>query len=333
MSLATDEFNRAVTAMLTALDGFLPGSSPASTVSLVSAAERPVGVGNWRGNVERGAVAVVGERGGRVDARVRFDLRAATAEDASAAVRALQLQVRNALPGLAEFLVLEPDGGAPAELIDATEKWRQSVEFQVLYEYRYEDPEEAGSIIVRIPVNLRGEQHEDDLVTRDLTRWDREEAPPLVVRGPRTIGELALLAFTGGGAPAGKVTLRRTFEGAPALAHPADLAGFAAAVAAGDAAELELPSVQALLDQDPTPTPPPRPTVTLARLPDPPVGPPPPTPPPGVPAPFQAYSVAALRDARLERPGDRFEVAYEHPAFPFPSSAVVYLRARRGTSA
>jgi hypothetical protein len=141
-----------------------------------------------------------------------------------------------------------------------------------------------------------------------------------------------MLAFTGGGAPAGKVVLRRTFEGAPAPTASADLAAFAAAVAAGGAAELELASVQALLDQDPTPTPPPRPTVTLARLADPP-DPPPPALPPGVPAAFEAYSVAALRNARLRGPGDRFEVAYEHPAFPFPSSAVVYLRARRGTSA
>jgi hypothetical protein len=329
VSLATDQFNLAVSAMLTALDGFLPVSTPPSTVALVSAAERPVGVGNWAANVERGAAAVVGVRGGRVDARVRFDLRGATAEAAATSARDLQTAVRNALPTRPEFLVLEPVDGTPAELLSADEKWRQSVEYRALYEYRYEDPEESGSLIVRIPVELRGEQREDDLVTRDLTRWDREGAPPLVLHGPRRIGELSFLAFTGGGAPAGQVIVRRTFDRAPPPPPPAaDLAAFAAALAAGSRNErLVLADVQALLALDARP--PPRPEVLLARLGDLPA-----PPPGGVTAQFQAYSLAALRDARLEGPGDRFEIVHQFAGgFPGGSNAVVYLRAGRGSAA
>jgi hypothetical protein len=332
-ALATDRFNAAVTAMIGHLNTFLPPDGvpprPAS-LTVLEAAERPVGVGNVQGNVERGPLAVLGVRGGRVQARVRFDLRAGTPQDAAIAVQQLQLKVRAArldplLPWIHDFLVLEPDGSDPAALI-GTDDWRQSVLYRVLYEYRYEDPEESGSLIVRVRMDLRGEHHEDDAVTRDLARWDREDAPPLVLRGPRTVGRLTMLEFTGGGVPAGQVTVRRTFDGAPPAAGTASLADFAAAVlppAGGRNHERLLGGVADLLSAFA----PAGKAVRLARL-----GNLPDTD--GVPEDFVPRALDALRGLRLETPADRLEIRYQGPAaetqFPGGAGAVVYLGTERG---
>jgi hypothetical protein len=198
------------------------------------------------------------------------------------------------------------------------------VEYRVLFEYSYEDPEDAGSLIVRIPLELRGEQREDDAVTRDLTRWDGEAAPPLVLRGPRTVGRLTLLAFTGGAAPPGQVVIRRTFDGAPAAGANGSLAQLAAAVlppAGGRNEEHALADVQALLDAFA----PAGAEVTLARL-----GDPPDPPPGGVPADFTPRALDALRGVRLETPADRLEIRYAAAQFPAGSRAVVYLGTARG---
>jgi hypothetical protein len=233
-----------------------------------------------------------------------------------------------------DFVVLEPAGGDPATLLSPTDGWRQGVEYRVLYEYRYEDPEEAGGLIVRIPIELRGEAHEDDAVTRDLTRWDFGGAPPLVLRGPRTAGRLSLLAHTAGTQPPGRVVVRRTFDGAPAPAAHGSLAAFAAAVlppGAGRNDEHELANVQALLDAFA----PAGAAVTLGRLSE------RPAPPPVVPhdpqplqASFGPRALDALRGVRLETPADRLEISYEFPAgFPDTSGTVVYLGTARGPRA
>ncbi|HEU4881764.1 MAG TPA: hypothetical protein VFT45_05950 [Longimicrobium sp.] len=330
-TLATDRFNAAVTAMIGRLNTFLPPDGvpprPAS-MTVLEASERPVGVGNVQGNVERGPLAVLGVRGGRVQARVRYDLRADTPHDAAAAVNLLQQKVRAArldplLPWIHDFLVLEPDGGVPAAPMGAGEGWRQSVEFRVLFEYRYEDPEEAGSLIVRIPVELRGEQHEDDTVTRELTRWDREAAPPLVLRGPRTVGRLTLLSFTGG-IPSGQVVVRRTFDGAPPATPRGSMASFAASVlgpAGGRNEQVTLASVQSLLNAFAVAGA----DVMLARL-----GNPPNLPPQGVPAAFTPRTLDALRGVRLQTATDRLEIRYAAAKFPAGSNAVVYLGTARG---
>jgi hypothetical protein len=344
-TLAADRFNAAVAGMLGHLTSFLPvavAPAPQSTLALVEAAERPVGVGAFAGNVERGPLAVLGVRGGRVEGRVRFDLRAATAGDAAAAALALQQAVRGARldalkPWMRDFVLLEPAGGEPAALISPND-WRQGVEYRVLYEFHYEDPEGAGGLIVRIPVELRGEQHEDALVTRDLARWSAADAPPLRIRGPRAIGTLTALAFRGPAFPAGPVTLAVTTEGAGPATSRADLDAFALAVAGGGRNdEVAFADVAALLaaftasGAD----------VTLAdghaapaayqslALVGPPVVPPAPPPP-----------VARLAGVRLAA-GEVLEVRYRNPAllpaepqhFPPASESVVYLRAGRGPSA
>lgn len=350
MSIPDRHFNDAVDAMLSRLDAFRPPvvqpepppapPAPArpSTLVLLETVERPVGVGNWQGNVERGPVAVLGVRGGRVEARVRFDLRAADAAAAADATLQLQQRIRSARlePGMRDFLVLEPAGADPAQLISDEEGWRQTVEYRALFEYRYEDPEGAGSVIVRIPVDVRGEHHEDAPVTRDVVRWDREGAAPLVVRGPRTVGTLTLLSHAGAGLPAGTVTLLRTHAGAqgPPEDH-ADPGAFREALRAGGRHDrLVFDSLDAFTAAfvsaggD----------VTLAGLETDPVTDEP------LPADFAALEPGlalgeALAAARLADAGERFEVGYRDPEpaegepgdrFPGDSTAVMYLRAGRG---
>lgn len=356
MSLATDQFTRAVDDMVALLSGFLPlinNPPPQSTLAVLQADERPVGVGNWQGHVERGGLAVLGVRGGRVEARIRFDVRGGTPAAAAQRALALQSALREArragtLPGIHRFLVLEPDGGDAPRLL-AENDWLQSLTYRALYEYRYEDVEEAGSVIVRVPVELRGEHHEDDAVTRDVTRWDREAAPPMRARGPRQVGDLGVLVNPGAGLPAGTVTLLRTHDGAtgPAAAPvPDTLEGFGAALAAGERhVQLVFASLGDFLAElvsagD---------DVTLAGL-------------DGSAAGYQARRAgpdlrAVLREAWLRGPGERFEVVYHNPALPaagpqrFPdpepdpldplepgepppmTETVMYLRAGRGPAA
>lgn len=349
MSIPDSHFNDAVDDMLLRLRPFLPPvvqpdppapPAPAhpSTLVLLEAVERPVGVGNWQGNVERGPVAVLGVRGGRVEARVRFDLRAADAAAAADATLQLQKRIRDARlgAGMRDFLVLEPAGADPAQLISDDEGWRQTVEYRALFEYRYEDPEGARSVIVRVDVKARGEHHEDAVVTRDVARWDREGAAPLVVRGPRGVGTLTLLSHAGGSLPAGTVTLLRTH--ADAVGLPKDHAtpgAFRDALRAGgrhdqlvfgslDAFVAEFVSAGdhvtlAGLEED-SETHEPLPARFAALQPGPALG-------------------EALEAARLADAGERLEVVYRDPLppagqagdrFPGASKAVMYLRAGRG---
>jgi hypothetical protein len=274
--------------------------------------------------------------------RVRFDLRATTPGDANAAALLLQQAVRDARldplkPWMRDFVLLEPAGGEPAAPLAAND-WRQGAEYRVLFEYRYEDPEDAGGLIVRIPVELRGEQNEDALVTRDVTRWSAIDAPPLRVGGPRAVGTFTALRFAGGGLPAGPVTLLCTHEGAGAPAVHASLDLFAAAVVAGGRNDrVVLADTATFLAHfaaagaavtlaDPTGNPAPYQPLALLG---------PPVVPPAPPA-----AVTRLAEARLEA-GEWLEVRYANPAllpgdpqhFPPASDAVLYLRAGRGASA
>lgn len=339
-------FNAAVAEMVGHLSSFLPpltDPTPHTTLAVLEATDRPVGVGNWQGNVERGPLAQLGVRGGRVEARVRFDVRAADPADAASRALGLQAEIRAARldatrPWMRSFLVLQPDGGESPQLLSDDEGWRQGVEFRALYEYRYEDPEGAGSVIVRVPVDVRGEHHEDDLVTRHVARWDREGAEPLRLRGPAAVAPLAVLSHPGDALPAGTVTLLRTH--AAAEGPPADHAtpdAFRLALEAGGRHDrLVFGSVAAFLAAlQPAGDP-----VTLAAMdPDPVTGRP-------VPAAYASLAPGAglgpaLAAARLAGPGERFEVIYRNPALPpgaeqkYPpgSRAVTYLRAGRGLSA
>jgi len=164
---------------------------------------------------------------------VRYQLWATTPSDVEQAIADLITRLLGDRDVLrqAGFLRLELKQTGVSENVFAEDAWRQSVEFEVLFEFPFVDSDDAKSLIARIPITIRDHFTEETVVTGNLTRWDNVTAPSLALRGPLNIGLLSALAFVAGTAPAGKVILTRTFDGAPGPTptHP-DLPSFLAAV-------------------------------------------------------------------------------------------------------
>ena len=211
---AAPTLDTAVQAMLGILSAYLPapaGPLPAPTISVTSLTERTAGMGNYRGTEARGEFPAVELKGIRVDAVTRFQLWAQDPAQADTDVTALASQLAvdaDTLWGKG-FLKFTLDAVPPAEVIPSLTAWRKHADYRVLFEYAYTD---AGtdSLIAQIPIDIDGEK---TLVTDEMTRWDQEHAPALVVRGPFTAGTLSLLLFVPGVKPTGSVTVTRTFDG------------------------------------------------------------------------------------------------------------------------
>jgi hypothetical protein len=173
-------------------------------------------------------------KGIRLEAVVQYQLWAATSSNVDRDIQALikRLLSDRDLLRAAGFLRLALKSTSASENVFAEDAWRQSAEFAVLYEFPYQDSDEADSLIARIPINISEEFSESAIVTDEMVRWDNQSAPPLLLRGRLSIGKLTALAFIPGTAPTGKVTLTRTFDGAAGLpiTHPT-LTSFLAAVA------------------------------------------------------------------------------------------------------
>jgi hypothetical protein len=307
--------------MLGILSAYLPapaGPLPAPTISVTSLTERTAGMGNYRGTEARGEFPAVELKGIRVDAVTRFQLWAQDPAQADTDVTALASQLAvdaDTLWGKG-FLKFTLDAVPPAEVIPSLTAWRKHADYRVLFEYAYTD---AGtdSLIAQIPIDIDGEK---TLVTDEMTRWDQEHAPALVVRGPFTAGTLSLLLFVPGVKPTGSVTVTRTFDGAVGLppTHP-NLADFLTAVA-GPAPAQRHASVTFATFGD---------FVTLPiavndgndfamgdwnndLLPD----------------MYEPRRIPLGAGIALPRPEDRLEVAYQPP--PLDNTAVMYMRAARG---
>src|SRR5205807_7492886 len=112
------------------------------------------------------------------------------------------------------FLRVALDGTSSSENVPSLSAWRQTADVRVLYEFRFEDSDDSQSLIAHIPILINGTYNETTTVTDEMTRWDNQAAPGLAVRGPMTVSRLSALVFTSGPAPAGSVTLNRTFDGA-----------------------------------------------------------------------------------------------------------------------
>jgi hypothetical protein len=227
------ELDAAATAMLARLDSYLPlpaGGLPVPTITIAALQERSVGLGGQRGLERRGELGMVELRGVRVEATVRFQLwRSSFAEGVteSAALVTRLLADRPALFGDGVLKLTLDDTALPVEVEDS--KWLATSDYRILYEHRVADTGGAESLIARIEAQLAPETAsqlpETVAVTDDLVRWDELAAPPLVVRGPTSVPALAALAFVEGVQPSGRVTLRRTHDGAagapPVLAFDA----------------------------------------------------------------------------------------------------------------
>lgn len=232
--------------MLDRLRLYLPVPAPAVPapgVSSVSVQQRPVGIGNWRGTERRGPLAEIALKGGRLDAVVRFQLWAATMEDADALIATLHGDILADTSQLwgEGFLRLELADTSTAEFIGgAVNAWRVTTDYRILYEYHYHDLDGAESIIARIPIHSDPEERdsaerETTLINDWLRRWDDLQAEPLEVAadvaGKVTIHGLASLAHRPPDWPGGMVTLARLQRNtsAPLTVYPS-LADFLSAV-------------------------------------------------------------------------------------------------------
>lgn len=214
----------ALTAMLDCLKGYLPSNTdglPENVVSVSSLNERPVGLGNFRGEERVDNFMLVALKGGRLDAKVRFQLWAATATQTETLGFALQEAILNDKENLRGdgFLRVDLIQSSVSESNVPLNASSKTLEFAILYEYAYRDSDGAESLISSIPVETDPEERNSPVrelftVTGDMTRWDEDRAPSLRLRGNRLIHELTMLIYRPSAAPTASVRLRRTFDGA-----------------------------------------------------------------------------------------------------------------------
>jgi hypothetical protein len=238
---------QALAIMLQGLGAFLPEDDggdglPAPSVSVVRVRERAVGLGNRRGTERRGPFATVELKGGRLDAVVRFQVWGDDASAADEAIAALQGGILGARDPLwtAGYLRVSAVGTSQAEQGASPDAWRRSADYEVLYEFHYQDAGDAESIIARIPIHSDPEEgdsllRETTTVTDEMVRWDDEGAAALEVAAPLgtavSVNGLASLAYLPLGWTGAQVTLARLERGsaAPPTSYPT-LAEFLAAV-------------------------------------------------------------------------------------------------------
>lgn len=215
--------------MLDALDDFVlplvppPGPPqpplPTPGVSIVSVAERTVGLGNRRGTNAVGPFAVLALKGVRLDAVVRYQYWAGDPAGADALISGLQTRLGTADEQLRAlgFLRIAGEGTSLAENIATLNAWRKTADYRVLYEFRYQDADGAESLIARIPIDINSEFNESTSVSDEMIRWDNLRAPVLSVRRGRhsvlQVGALNILAFLPAGWNGNAVTLTASVNG------------------------------------------------------------------------------------------------------------------------
>jgi hypothetical protein len=188
---------------------------PGASVSVMSVGERSLALGNLRGTERREPTTMIPLKGGRLDAVVRFAFQAGAQADVETATETLQgrmLAARDAL-WREGFLRTVAQGAGPAERVPPSGPWRQSIEYQVLYEFHYHELD-AESLIARIPIDIDSVYGESLLVTDEMVRWDNLSASELVVRGPILLRGWSALSYVTLPAPSGAVTVTRTWSGA-----------------------------------------------------------------------------------------------------------------------
>lgn len=210
---------RAVEAMLKTLRGQME-NLPEASLSVASVTERPLAVGNRRGMERFGSFSAIELKGLRLDAVVRFQFLADDPGDVETAAQALQNRLLGAgdVLWMAGFLRLRARETSPAEHMPTSNAWRKTVDYEVLYEYHYEDADGAESIIARIPIDIDSEYGERTEVTDEMVRWDNRDALPLTMSGVSQpnfrVRGLSILAFLAEDWNGGRVTLSVSLGGA-----------------------------------------------------------------------------------------------------------------------
>lgn len=205
--------------MLDTLRIYLPSpdpSLPVPGVSIVSAEEKTVGVGNRVGTGVQNSFLVSVLKGGRLKAVVRFQLWATDLGAVDIEMDALHGRLLSAQRELQSkmFLKLSAAATSLAEFVAPLNIWRKTTNYDVLYEFTYEDAGGAESLITKIPVAINSEYGEATVVTGRLVRWDNISASVLQVRGIFTFKRLSALTFVSSVMPTGSVRFLRTFDGA-----------------------------------------------------------------------------------------------------------------------
>lgn len=317
-----------------------PAGLPDPDLALVEMKERPVGLGNLRGNATFGPLGAVSLKGLRLDALVRFELWASSAGDVNAAGTTVRTNLFASLDDLRGdgFLKFAAADSTAAEQFPSglfgSPAWRKTVSYKVLYEHPYEDTSGTTGLITRIPVTSETDASvpEPHLVTGPAVRWDNETAPLWRLRGPARFTRLFAMVYFPGDPPAGQVTVRRTFDGA--TGPPAEHASLDALLTAVDPAGAAERHAQVTFQRlAAVPGPPPDEAllhdftatgdeVTLGNWeraldpldPD---------------EAADAYVISARELAPavvLPGPADRLEISFEHPSFPLPPIAALYLK-------
>ena len=309
-----------ISTMVTILEGYLPPAAPplpVPSVSVLSAAERPLALGNLRGIERRGSFGIVSLKGGRLEAVVSFQLWSGAPGNLDTAINQLHGRLMAAKDDLwvKGFLRISADKTSVAEHIESLDNWRKATDYKILYEFRYQDTDGAESLIARIPIHSDPEIHdspdrETTTVTDEMVRWDNETAPALSVRGRLNVKNVSALSFIPGANPSGTVTLTRTYDGASGQpTNFPNLVGFLAfitnPVSPGRHAQVTFASLNDFLskfsaDGDP---------VTLLDS-------------------YVPFVLTFERVIPLASVADRLDITYENAAFD--QTAVFYMRLTRG---
>ncbi|MGB9365476.1 MAG: hypothetical protein WCE79_05645 [Xanthobacteraceae bacterium] len=241
--------------MLTALSPFVPApimGLPSPSLTVAKAEIRPAGIGNYIGSSPQGSIAAIERQATRLKAVARFSLWGNAAAEVDDVVTALNTAIFEKRADLAAqgFLKLSFDGSVPSEQDKNATAWRRFADYDLLYEFTYEDEESTAGLILPILAQDTPTAAAWS-TTADFGRWDDVAAPPFNLRGPAIFTELAALTFIAAAPPTGAVTITRTFDGAPAPADANDLATFLAQTTAASNPErnvfVSFPSLAALL--------------------------------------------------------------------------------------
>jgi hypothetical protein len=200
-------------------------------VSITSVTEKPVGLGNFRGEERRGGITAVALKGGRLSGLARFQLWADAPDEAGILADGLHGRLLAAKDSLWNdgFLKFIGQTASLPEHTPSLDAWYKTLDYQFLYEYHYEDSDGAESLIATIPIHTDPEEpdsplRETSVVSDALVRWDQDGALPLTLAGRLNLSQLSMLIFVPGTMPGDPVAIVRTFAGA--TVSPTDYPSF-----------------------------------------------------------------------------------------------------------
>ncbi len=205
--------------MLAALAAYLPSPAPPLPdpgISVVSVKELPLAIGNRRGTERRASFPAVEQKGGRLEAVVRFQAWGGDPAEVDTRIEELHGQLLAAKEALLGRFAASVDGTwsggflrLGAESTSSSEQhadlnaWRKWADYEVLYEFHFLDADGAQSLIARIPIDINSMFAESTVITDEMMRWDDLAAQALELNGRTrrafSVGTIYILAYLPGG--------------------------------------------------------------------------------------------------------------------------------------